>query len=79
MSEIKLSGTVVGRAKAMPELDSRGVPKPASHDKDVTLTLNFPMPGTRLAEFDVHYDRLPRGFMEIGQRVIMVIVEAEDE
>ena len=77
MKEIVLVGTVTGRARAMPALDPSGVPKPASHDRDVTLTFNFPVVGSRPAEFDVRFDLVPRGFMEIGQRVLLTLREGE--
>jgi len=73
-----LHGTVTGRARANAPVDTRGIPKPASHDTDVTVTLTFPVPGARSAEFDIKFESLERGFLEIGQGVKMQLLENED-
>lgn len=75
---IVLTGVVLGRAVASVPLDKRGLPMAASHDKEVTLTLQFPVPGHRAMEISMRVDSLPRGWMEIGDPVTMVVDSAKD-
>lgn len=73
---IVLHGSVTGRARANPPVDSRGLPKLCSHDRNVTLTLTFPISGSRPAEFDIKFDRLEVGYLEIGDQVTMTLEPA---
>jgi len=70
---IVLSGVVLGRAVARVPLDRRGLPMAASHDREVTLTLQFPVPNERPLEFSMRLDSLPRGWMGIGDAVRLTL------
>jgi len=74
---IVLSGVVLGRAVARVPLDKRGLPMAASHDREVTLTLQFPVPGHHAIEFSMRVDSLPRGWMEIGDPVTVTIAAGD--
>jgi len=74
---IVLSGVVLGRAVARIPLDRRGLPMAASHDREVTLTLQFPVPNERPLEFSMRLDSLPRGWMEIGDAVRLTLAAVE--
>lgn len=70
---IALHGTVLGRSVARHPLSKDGSHMPASHDHDVMLTLQFPIPGDRPLEFSMRLDSLPRGWMEIGDPVTVTL------
>lgn len=70
---IILHGTVLGRSVARHPIARDGTRMQASHDREVTLTLQFPIPNERPLEFSMRLDSLPRGWMEIGDPVMVTI------
>lgn len=71
---IVLHGTVLGRSVAHTPLTVQGHPdKSMASDQDVTLTLQFAVPNARPVEFSMRLDSLPRGWMEIGDPVVVTI------
>ena len=70
---IVLHGTVLGRAVARHPIARDGTRMQASHDREVTLTLQFPIPNERTLEFSMRLDSLPRGWMEIGDPVTVTV------
>jgi hypothetical protein len=78
VKEIVLTGSVIGRAHKHGPLDNRGLPKPASHDSDVTVTFNFPIVGAKPAEFDIVFQKLESGALRIGSTVRMILTEPRE-